>query len=97
VHAMPSVWTRASLPWQPTSAKIFSIHAICCSAMTCQPTSLKGKRRVIESLKAGAGLGLFQWGREEKRHKDMQPTRAIYGNIVGGERVSVFKVVSFGL
>src|SRR5712691_7833282 len=49
-RATPFAWIRESLPWPRTSAKIFSIPAICCLVMICQPTSPKGRHRVTERV-----------------------------------------------
>src|SRR5262249_33429511 len=92
---MPSAWIRGSLLWPRTSAKIFSIPAICCLAMMCQPASPKGRRRISNSphplVSPDGRRG------ESGRGGDMEPTREIYGNIVAGELVYLFMVVSFGL
>src|SRR5712691_1467001 len=49
VLVTPFAWIRGSLLWQRTNAKIFSIPAICCLVMICQPTSPKGRRRITNA------------------------------------------------
>src|SRR5712691_2541525 len=55
-HVTLSVWIRAFLPWQRTSAKIFSTPAICCLVTMCQSTLLKGRHRITRFLIADVGL-----------------------------------------
>src|SRR5439155_16128257 len=108
-RATLSAWIRAFLPWQRTNAKTFSTPGICCLVTMCQSTLPKGRHRVsksliarFESLPQGEAFCSFPRSRgrgpeDVKGKRAMEPTREIYGNIVGGELVYLAMVISFGL